>query len=208
MKSTIFTLSRQYGSGGHEIGEKLAKKLDIPFYDNELIALAAQKSGVSKEIFEQVDEKPTNSFLYSLAMGSFNLGGLSGYTEMSINDKLFIAQSEVIEDAANKGSCVIVGRCANYVLRERSNCVNVFCYGDMEDRIKRVQALSGLPRQKAQDTISRKDKTAANFYNYYTNQKWSDPQNYDLLINTSRLSIDETVNLIIRYEQMREWAQK
>lgn len=208
MKPTIFTIGRQYGSGGHEIGEKLAKKLDIPFYDNELIALAAQKSGVSKEIFEQVDEKPTNSFLYSLAMGAFNFGSMSGYTDMSINDKLFIAQSEVIEDVAREGSCVIVGRCADYVLRDYKNVINIFCFGPIEDRVRRIQKVLDLPPNKAVDTVNRKDKTTANFYNYYSNQKWGDAQNYDLLINTSKLPIDQTVGLIIQYQQMKEMAGK
>lgn len=200
MKPTIFTIGRQYGSGGHEIGEKLAKRLNIPFYDNELISLAAQKSGVSKEIFEQVDEKPTNSFLYSLAMGAFNFGSMSGYTDMSINDKLFIAQSEVIEDVARKGGCVIVGRCADYVLREYKNCVNIYCYGAMADRVARIQKILGLSQAKAADTVTRKDKTTANFYNYYSNQKWGEAQNYDLMINTSKLSIDAAVELILQYQ--------
>lgn len=208
MKSTIFTIDRQYGSGGHEIGEKLAEKLKIPFYDNELIALAAQKSGVSQEIFERVDEKPTNSFLYSLAMGAYNFGGITGYTEMSINDKLFVAQSEVMEEAAKIGSCVIVGRCADYVLRNYENVINIYCYGEIEDRVRRIQSVLDLPAHKAVETVNRRDKTTANFYNYYSNQKWGDPQNYDLLINTSKLPIHQAVDLIMQYQLLRASLEK
>lgn len=209
MKPTIFTIGRQYGSGGHEIGEKLAGRLNIPFYDNELIALAAKKSGMSEELFEQVDEKPTNSFLYSLAMGAFNFGTMTGYTDMSINDKLFLAQSEVIEDAAKEGACVFVGRCADYILRDFDNVVNIYCYGDMEDRITRIQSVLQVKnRKEAADIINRKDKTTANFYNYYSNQKWGQPENYDLLINTSKLSIDNSVELILNYKLLLEAAKK
>lgn len=205
MKSTVFTISRQYGSGGHEVGEKLATKLGIPFYDNDLITRAAQKSGVSKEIFEQVDEKPTNSFLYSLSMGAFNYGtgGLSGYTEMSINDKLFLAQSDVIKEMAREGSCVIVGRCADYVLQDLANCVNVYCYATHDDRVARTESRLKVSRQQAVDAVRRKDKTMANYYNYYSNNKWGDAQNYDLMINTSKLPTDETVRLIMGYASLR-----
>ena len=124
----VITISRQFGSGGHEVGEKLAKRLELPFYDKELIALAAKKSGFSEEVFADVDEKATSSLLYSMVMGSYAFGTrVPGINEMPINDKLFIIQSDIIKKAAAEGPCVIVGRCADYILREHPNCLNVFC---------------------------------------------------------------------------------
>lgn len=202
MKPIIYTIDRQYGSGGHEIGEKLAKELDIPFYDNQLIAMAAEKTGISKDVFKEVDEKPTNSFLYSLAMGAFGFGGSGAVTDLPINDKLFIAQSEVIREAAGKGSCVFVGRCADYILREMPNCVNIFCYGNINDRIDRIKKVLDVPKHKAIEIINRKDKTTASYYNYYTNNKWGAKEEYDLLINTSRLSIDNSVALIKKFTEL------
>lgn len=207
MKPVVYTIGRQYGSGGREIGQKLAKKLGIPFYDNELIALAAKKSGVSEEIFKQADEKPTNSFLYSLAIGAYSMGqGLVGYTDMSINDKLFIAQSQVIEDAVAHGSCVIVGRCADYVLRDYPNLINIFVCGELEDRYNALakDELKDIPRQKAIEMINKKDKTRANFYNYYSNKKWGDMVNHDLIINTSDISRDDAVELIVEYTKYNQ----
>lgn len=202
MKSVIYAIDRQYGSGGHEIGEKLAKELNIPFYDNQLIALAAEKAGISKDVFEEVDERPTNSFLYSLAMGSFGFGGSGAVTDLPINDKLFIASSEVIREIADKGPCVFVGRCADYILRDYPNCVKFFCYGDINKRISRIKTVLDLPKQKAIEVINRKDKTTASYYNYYTNKKWGAKGEYDLLINTSKLSVDSCVKLIKNYVEL------
>ena len=128
---TIITIARQYGSGGREIGEKVAKRLGIPFYNKDLITLAAKQSGMSPEIFEKADEKATNSLLYSLMMGNYTFGSqITPMDNLPINDKLFLAQSQIIREAAEKGPCVIVGRCADYVLRENKNCLHVFIYAD------------------------------------------------------------------------------
>lgn len=207
MKPVVYTIGRQYGSGGREIGQKLAEKLGVPFFDNELISLAAKKSGVSEEIFKRADEKPTNSFLYSLAIGAYSMGqGIVGYTDMSINDKLFIAQSQVIEEAAKHGSCVIVGRCADYVLRDYPNLINIFVCADIEDRyaVLSKDELKDIPKQKAIDMINKKDKTRANFYNYYSNRKWGDLVNHDLIINTSSITRDDAVDLIIDYTKFHQ----
>ena len=142
---TIITISRQYGSGGRFIGRKLAEALDIPFYDKELITMSAEESGMSKEIFEKADEKAANSLLYTLSMNAYLLHGMAGVPDLPLNDKVFLVQSEVIRKLAAKGPCVIVGRCADYVLQENPNCVNVYIYSDMEDRVSRVEpALVGV----------------------------------------------------------------
>ena len=138
----VITISRQYGSGGHEVGEKVAQKLNLPFYDKALIAMAAKKSGLSEEVFADADEKATSSLLYSMVMGSYAFGArVPGINEMPINDKLFVLQSDIIKKAAKEGPCVIIGRCADYILREHENCLNVFVHADKAARIKRIVGL-------------------------------------------------------------------
>ena len=194
----VITISRQFGSGGHEVGEKLAKRLELPFYDKELIALAAKKSGFSEEVFADVDEKATSSLLYSMVMGSYAFGTRGpGINEMPINDKLFIIQSDIIKKAAAEGPCVIVGRCADYILREHPNCLNVFVHANKSARIKRIVGLGYCDEKKAPDFVTKKDKQRANYYNFYSNNRWDDLQNYDLTIDTSRFSVDLAVDMII-----------
>ena len=194
----VITISRQFGSGGHEVGEKLAKRLELPFYDKELIALAAKKSGFSEEVFSDVDEKATSSLLYSMVMGSYAFGTrVPGINEMPINDKLFIIQSDIIKKAAAEGPCVIVGRCADYILREHPNCLHVFVHADKAARIKRIVGLGYCDEKKAHDFVTKKDKQRANYYNFYSNNRWDDLQNYDLTIDTSRFSVDLAVDMII-----------
>lgn len=194
----VITISRQFGSGGHEVGEKLAKRLELPFYDKELIALAAKKSGFSEEVFADVDEKATSSLLYSMVMGSYAFGTrVPGINEMPINDKLFIIQSDIIKKAAAEGPCVIVGRCADYILREHPNCLNVFVHANKSARIKRIVGLGYCDEKKAPDFVTKKDKQRANYYNFYSNNRWDDLQNYDLTIDTSRFSVGLAVDMII-----------
>ena len=180
------------------MGEKLAKRLELPFYDKELIALAAKKSGFSEEVFADVDEKATSSLLYSMVMGSYAFGTrVPGINEMPINDKLFIIQSDIIKKAAAEGPCVIVGRCADYILREHPNCLNVFVHANKSARIKRIVGLGYCDEKKAPDFVTKKDKQRANYYNFYSNNRWDDLQNYDLTIDTSRFSVDLAVDMII-----------
>ncbi len=195
----VITISRQFGSGGHEVGEKLSEQLGIPFYDKALIAMAAKESGFSEEVFAAADEKATSSLLYSMVMGSYAFGSrIPGLNEMPINDKLFIIQADIIKKAAEQGPCVIIGRCADYILREHENCLNVFVHADKSARVKRVteKQLCGEER-KIPDFVAKKDKQRANYYNFYTNNRWDDLLNYDLTIDTSRFSIDMAVALII-----------
>lgn len=202
MKNPIFTIGRTCGSGGHEIGALLAKTLDIPFYDKELISIAAQESGVSSDVFENLDEEATNSFLYSLSMGAFTYGNAAaGFTSLSMNDKLFLAQSKVIREAAEKGPFVVVGRCGDYVLSAFPNTVNVFLYADKEDCIDHISTGHGISRSKAADYINKKNKKTASYYSYYANQKWGSSEHYDLMINTSRMSREDVVALILEYAQ-------
>ena len=134
----VITISRQFGSGGHEVGERLARQLNVPFYDKALIAMAAKQSGLSEEVFAHADEKATSSLLYSMVMGNYSFGArVPGINEMPINDKLFIIQSDIIKKAAAEGPCVVIGRCADYILREHPNCLNVFIHANKETRDRR-----------------------------------------------------------------------
>lgn len=196
--NTIITISRQYGSGGREIAKKLAEALSLPFYDNEIIQKAAQKSGYSKEMFEQADLKPTGSFLYTMSMFSANAVGF----ELPLSDKIFLVQSDIIKEVAEQGGCVIVGRCADYVLRDNKNVVNIYIHSDLDTRIERAISLYNFPHDKAKEVIVKNDKRRATYYNYYSNLKWGNAGNYDMSINSGTLGIDNTVTAIQKFIEL------
>ena len=204
MDRIIVTIGRQFGSGGRAIGEMLAKKLGISFYDKELISLAAKESGMSPEVFDNVDEKAANSLLYSLSMGLYNFGsGFSAMGDLPVNDKLYLLQHQLIKEIAAKESCVIVGRCADYVLRDDPNCVNLFFYADMEYRKQEAVKKHGIDEARAEHIIIKTDKSRANYYSFYSGQKWGMAENYDLCINSAKLSDEKIVDLIIEYINMK-----
>ncbi len=205
----IITVGREFGSGGREIAKLVAEKLGIAYYDKELITLAAKEGGYDPEIFEKVDERATNSFLYSLSMGNFVVDGNANITrELPLADKLHLAQTETIRKLAQRESCVIVGRCANYLLREERGCVRVFLYGEKEQKIKRVQERYGLSREKAESLIKKTDKTRANYYSYYTGENWADMRNFDLALNSSTLPFDAVAETIVDFVKRKERAAR
>lgn len=201
--SLVITIGRQYGSAGIDIGQKIADALGIPFYDKELVELAAEKSNLSPDALKRADERATNSFLYSVANGGMSFHSLHTPTpyDMPINDKLFIAQSEVIKEIAAKGDCVIVGRCADYVLRnvENVDVLSIFLYAPLDYRVKRVMEHVGLNEAKARESVIKTDKRRRTYYEYYTSNDWGVMSNYDLCLNTAALGIDETAELVISY---------
>lgn len=192
----IITIGRQFASGGKQIGETLAKRLNIPFYDKELLKIAAKESGMCEEIFDSFDEKPTNSFLYSLVMDPYSVGmGTTG--DMPLNHKVFLAAFDTIKALAEKdGSCVFVGRCADYALRDFSNVINVFVYANPEDRIKRIIEAHNVSESKAKDMIKKGDKSRASYYNYYTSKRWGEMKGYDICLNTSLYGIEKTADIL------------
>ena len=203
--NTIITIGRQYGSGGHDIGKQLAEELNVPFYDKALLERAAKDSGLCQEIFENHDEKPTNSFLYSLVMDTYSLGyTTSSFSEMPLNHKIFLAQFDAIKNIAKEGPCVIVGRCADYALAEFPNVVNVFLHADLQDRIVRIARRHDLTDAKAKDLIIKTDKRRASYYNYYTSKKWGDAAGYDLSLNTATLGIDGTIHMSREFVAYKE----
>ncbi len=197
-KKILITIARQFGSGGREIGERVAKILDIPLIDKELIKDAASNGELSEEVIKSADESAANSLLYTLAMGSNVLGTTMhfGY-KMPINDKLFILQSEAIKQYASKGSCVIIGRCADYVLRDEPSLFRIFIYGDLDHRKERVKERHPeLKSSQVIDVINKTDKRRASYYNFYTGNKWGKYDNYDMAINSSTFGVEETAELI------------
>lgn len=196
----IITISRQYGSGGREIGERLAKKLGVDFYDRELITRSAKESGFSEVIFENAEKKASNSLLYSIAMGMNAYGNHDiGFTSLSLDDQVFITQSNVIRKVAQEGPGVIVGRCADYVLREHKDVINIFIWADMAYRKERAITLYNLPEEKAEENILKMDKSRANYYNYRASYKWGRAENYHMSIRSDFVGIDNAVDLIANY---------
>ncbi len=201
--NTVITIGRQFGSGGSEIGRLVAEQLGIPFYDKELINHIAKESGLCREIIEDYDEKPTNSFLYSLSLGAYNYsGGISDIFHMPISDRIFIIHSDVIRDLASKGPCVIVGRCAESILKDVVPTVNVFVYNDLSSRITRVSEHDNISREKAADIIKKTDKKRAAYHNSYSEQKWGAAETYDLCIR-SNIGTENAAKIIVDYASMK-----
>lgn len=193
----VVTISRQYGSGGRAIGSKLAELYKIPFYDNELITRAAKESGFAEVAFERAEEKATNSLLYSIAMGMNAYGAQDfGFSSLSIDDRIFLAQSNVIRKVAAEGPCVIVGRCADYVLKDFSNAVNIFICASLDSRIKRATELYNISKEKAAESVMKYDKRRANYYNYHASEKWGSVNNYHMSIRSDFGGIDHAVACI------------
>ncbi len=200
---SVITISREFGSGGREIAMDVAKALGVKFYDKELISLAAKESGIDPALFERIDEQASNSLLYSLSMGLFTMGqtGFSPRDQISVNDQLYLLQHEIIKKLAEE-PCVIVGRCADYILRERTNCINVFIHADLEYRIERAIRLHDLPEAKSEAIVRKTDKTRANYYQFYTENKWGVASNYHLSLNSAKLSKEQVVDIITHYVEV------
>lgn len=202
---TIITIGRHYGSGGKEVGKKLGEMLGIPCYDEEIVHIVADKTSMHPDVVKRADEKATDSFLYSLITS----GGLRGVSdamhyEMPINDKVFINQSKAIKELAAKGSCIFVGRCADYVLEEEQDILRVFIYADTESKIKRICRLYDLTEKQAKDKIVKIEKTRKTYYNYYTDRSWGNMTSYDLCINTGLVGTDGAAELIKDFVEKKE----
>ena len=203
--NTVITIGRQFGSGGREIGEKLAEHFRIKCYDKELLSRAAKDSGFCEEMIKTHDERPTNSFLYNLVMDTYSFGyNTSTFMDMPISHKVFLAQFDTIKHLADTESCVIVGRCADYALEENPNVLSIFIKADMQDRIRRIAKLYDLSDAKAKDKITKIDKQRASYYNYYTSKRWGEVDSYDLCLNSSVFGIDGTVDMIKQAIEVKE----
>ena len=195
-KNPVITIARQFGSGGHEIGRRVAELLGIKVYDKELIQMAAEKSGYHPEVLSKVDEKAAGSLLYTLAIGASRMGGLAGNYDIPINDKLFIAQNEIIQELAEREPCVIVGRCGDYALRHFENKLSVFIYADIPMRAARIMESRGISEAEAKNLIAKEDTQRSGYYNFYTGQKWGAVERYGAAFNTAVLGIENTAKII------------
>lgn len=188
----IITIGRQYGSGGKEIGEKVAQRLGYTFYDKEILTMAAEDSGFSAAAMEHYDEKPSGSLIYSLYMS-----GAATSDTLPLNQQLAFAQFNVIRKVAQGDNCVIVGRCADYILREKKNLVTVFLHAPMEHRVKRVMSEKAVTDPAlAEKTIKKADKARAEYYNFFTHKKWGEAGSAMLSVDTSMLDTDGIAALI------------
>lgn len=203
-EKTVITIGREFGSGGHEIGQKLAADLGIKCYDKELLAIAAKESGLCEDLFVNHDEKPTNSFLYSLVMDTYSLGYTTSYVDMPINHKVFLAQFDAIKKLAETESCVIVGRCADYALENNPYAISIWIKAAMDVRVERIKRLYQLNDAKTADLIQKTDKRRASYYNYYTSKKWGEAKGYDLCLDSGKLGIEGSVELIKKFIEIRE----
>lgn len=196
----VITIARQYGSGGREIGKKLAEAYGIPFYDNEIIARAAKETGFAEATFQRAEDKASNSLLYSIAMGMNAFSGPEGgFAGLSLDDRVFLAQSNVIRKVAKGGPCVIVGKCADYILKDQDNVVNLFICASVDFRIHRSIEVDALPKNKAAEIVLKKDRSRANYYKYHSGERWDNVLNYDMAIRSDLSGIDGTVECLKAY---------
>ncbi|MBQ7878563.1 MAG: cytidylate kinase-like family protein [Bacteroidaceae bacterium] len=200
----VISIGRQLGSGGKEIAEKLGRKLNITVYDKKLLEMAAKESGLDTTVFEKADEKESDSFFGSvMAFRNSIADAISGYGSCMQSDKLFEIQSEAMRKIAGEESCITIGRCAEYVLREHPNLISIFVTADMPNRIRRIMKNNNLNEEKAKEFIAKADKERKAYHDYYATTIWGDSKSYDLCINSSRLGIDETVEYIYGYVKRR-----
>lgn len=196
----IITIGRQFGSGGREIGEKVAQRLGYAFYDKEILTMAAENSGFSPSAMQHYDEKPSGSLIYSLYMT-----GAATSDTLPLNQQLAFAQFNVIRKVAQADNCVIVGRCADYVLREKTNLLTVFLHAPMDYRVDRVMAENSIDsRALAEKTIKKQDKSRADYYNFFTHKKWGDAGSAMLSIDTSTLPSDQVAEVIAGYAMLMQ----
>ena len=195
----VITIGRQFGSGGSEIAKKLAERMNLNYYDKNLIELASEKSGINQKFFEQADEKH-NSFLYSLSMAHY--GGLVSpvyLNDVITNDKLFIIQSNLIKEIASKEDAIIVGRCASEILAKEENVLSLYIHAPIDIRIERIAKLYDMSTKSAETLIKRTDKSRSSYFNFYSSKNWGAADSYDLSIDSSVLGIDKTVDLLEEY---------
>lgn len=195
----VITISREFGSGGHEIGEKLASRLNIPFYDNTLSEVAASNIGIDISKIAGIDETAANSFIYSLYVGSGYAANLNANLASSTSqDRLFAEQTRLIEEYADNGPCVIVGRCSDYILRNRSDCLHVFICSSFKNRTERIMKKMSVNESNGAVLVKKTDKSRSSYYQYYTSKKWGLPTSYDLCINTDTIDIDDAVDILVK----------
>ncbi len=192
---TIITISREFGSGGRSVGKLVAQHLGYDFYDHELVNEVARRCGYAPEFIEESGEyaNARSSLLFSIATANQHSAEM-----ISVYDKLYIEQTRLIEELATRGNCVIVGRCADYVLRENTDCLHVFIHADMESRAKRIVERYGESDKAPMKRLNEKDQKRKVYYKNYTGRVWGQAQNYDLCLNSGVLGVDACAELVVR----------
>ena len=190
----IITIERQFASGGLETGQKVSELLGIPIYNREILTMAAEKINISEEYLESSEESASASLLMSLSMSVNSSGNI--YETIPLPDKLFFAESEIIRNLADKEPCILVGRCADYILRERDDCLKVFIYANDEYRIKRASEVYGLSRKKAEAMIKKNDKRRSGFYTFNSGRKWGAKENYHICLDSGYLGTEHCAEII------------
>ena len=196
MTKKVITISRAFGSGGRTIGKEVAKRLNIPYYDKELVDKVAEESGFHADFIEEAGEYApvTNSFLFNIAVSP---NPMSMMNTMSMADQLFVCQTNVIRKLADEGPCVIIGRCADYILKDREDCLHVFIHADMESRAKRIVEKYGETKQTPKKRLTDKDNKRRVYYRHYTNRNWGEAQNYHISLNSGLIGVDKCVDYIV-----------
>ncbi len=202
----VITIGREFGSGGKYIGERLAEELNCKLYDKELLKKVADESGMDLTELEEMDEKQEQSFWYTFAMSMYSQDSLETLTEIPSNEKIFIEQSKIIEELANKEDCIIIGRCSNIILKNKPNVLNVFVYSsELDFKVKRKMKYDNFENElDVIKAIEKIDEERKNYYNYFTKENWGDRKHYDLMIDTSKLGVDGAVELIKEYLKLKK----
>ena len=204
----VITICREYGSGGKYIGERLAQELNMKLYDKEILSRVSEESGIDLNILEQVDEKQEQSFWYTFATSLYETADSIDPMNQKLpsNEKLFIEQARVIENLADKEDCIIIGRCSNIILKNKPNVFNIFIYSsNLEFKIQRKIKYSNIKdRNEVKELINKTDLEREKYYNYFTGKKWGDREDYDIMIDTSKIGIDNTVELIKTYLNLKK----
>lgn len=207
----IITIGRQFGSGGHEIGNRLATRLDIPLYDHNLVKMAARELHLDEAVAEEADESMLGKFLsaYVVGVGSYTSFITNEAVVEPVSDRLYAEQTEILKRLAKRSSCVIVGRCADYVLGDYSNYIHTFIYAFWEDRVRRIMDIYGLTEKQAKEKIRQIDRERRLYYEAHTGRKWGDIESHQVLLNSSLLGIDGTVDILeAAYRKKEEQIKK
>ncbi len=204
-KNKVVTIGREFGSGGHEIGNLLATRLDIPLYDNNLVRMVADRLDIREETAQAVDETTLNSFLTGFVLSPIEYSKAMNNEEYTkpLSEQVYELQSEIIRKLAGRGSCVVVGRCADFVLKDVADCLNVFICADIDDRVKRIAKRYDMSEKKAADKIKKIDRERRYYYESRTGLYWGDIDSHQMLLNASRLGIEGTVDILEAVYKMK-----
>ena len=203
MTKRIITISRAFGSGGRTIGKAVAQRLGIPYYDKELVDKVSEESGFHADFIEEAGEYApvTNSFLFNIAVSPNPMAMMN---TMSMADQLFVCQTNVIRRLADEGPCVIIGRCADYILKDRDDCLHVFIHADMAHRAERIVRLYGETKQSPEKRLTDKDNKRRVYYKHYTNRNWGEAQNYHVCLNSGLVGVEKCADIIVDIAKMYE----